>query len=49
MTRDGVRVLASVELRNQNLQTRFEFINREHDRQFIEDVGRALTVLTHCL
>src|SRR5664280_1568346 len=49
LTGNGVRVLARVELRDQNLQARFELLDGEHDGQLVEDVGGALTVLAHRL
>ena len=49
VTRNGVRVLTRVELRDQDLEARFEFFDGEHQRQLIQDVRRTLTVLTYRL
>ena len=49
MARDRVRVLTRVELRDQDLQSRLELFDGEHQRQLVQDVGGALTVLSHGL
>jgi len=46
---DGVRVLTRVELAHQDLESRFEFFDREDERKFVEHVRGTLAVLTHGL